>query len=734
VNPAPIVPAPPYGTTRVDGTVTGMAGVRGEPGCTGGPSGPDGSAAEPRWLTEVRLRASRRVLWLRHLWSQPGYEGEQLLAIGHSEVDRALTSPAEAADTERAFYRSDERAAAVSAQITALAGQPGDARLEHLVAALGLLPMDAALFMLAVAAAADPAIARVFGYLLDATGAADPTPSLAAALFELSGGPPPGPDSALVRWLLARPVATGPDAFACSTGWRADTVLLPALLRGARAGGGDAAAGRAFLAATDWSGGMSGRVIEPPPGPALRPEALAEIVGFVQMLGEGGQTGPPIEIELVGAAGSGRTTLAAQAAARLGAPLVAVDAAALAARTDAVDAAAREARRARLDGSVLAWEHAEALPAELWRAIPAAPLTFLSVQSPAGLGGTAGYRSIRRSVRCGPIGRRDRLRLWSSLAATPAPTAVAEWALRPAEIRVAARVAPAGDGEIGEVCRRLLMADTPELLSPLPLPYARADLVLSPVTAAHLRELEAQARDRGQVLDDWGFSRLTSPGRGTTALFAGPSGTGKTMAAQVLARSLGLDLYRVDLAGVVSKYIGETEKHLRELFEACERAPALLLFDEADALFGKRTQVSDAHDRYANIEIDYVLQRMEQFDGLAVLATNRKGDLDTAFVRRLRFIIDFPPPSPRERERLWRLALEGARDVEGRPLTGELDWAGLACELDLTGAGIKSAAVAAAFLARSDGGLISQRHVLAAARRELAKQGVVVRPGQMELR
>ena len=176
------------------------------------------------------------------------------------------------------------------------------------------------------------------------------------------------------------------------------------------------------------------------------------------------------------------------------------------------------------------------------------------------------------------------------------------------------------------------------------------------------------------------------------------------MAAQVLARSLGLDLYRVDLAGVVSKYIGETEKHLREVFEACERAPVLLLFDEADALFGKRTQVSDAHDRYANIEIDYVLQRMEQFDGVAVLATNRKGDLDTAFVRRLRFIVDFAPPSPAERERLWRLALEGARDADGRPLTGELDWAGLARELDLTGAGIKSAALAAAFLARSDGG------------------------------
>ena len=704
-------------------------------GRTGHLAGPGGGAAEPCWLTEVRLRASRRVLWLRHLWSQPGAEGEQLLAISHSEVDRALMPPAGMAEAEQAFYRSDKRAAAVSAQVTALAERSGEAGLTHLVGTLGLSRADTALFTLAVAAAADPAIARVFGYLLDLTTAADPTPALAAALFELGDEPPPGPGSALVRWLLAGPVVTGRDAFAWSTGWRADAALLPALMERATAGGREeagAAARQAFPATTDWSGGTSGHVVEAPAGPVLRPEALAAIVGFVPLLTEGG---PSVEIELVGAAGSGRTTLAAQAAERLGARLVVVDAATIAARADAVDAATREVRRARLDGSVLAWEHAEALPPQLWRAVPAAPLTFLSVPEPsAGPGGIAGYTAIRRSIRCGPITRRDRLRLWSALTAAPAPAAVAEWALRPAEIRLAAHVASAGDREAREVCRRLLMAGTPDLASPLPLPYTWSDLVLAPATAAHLHELEAQARDRGQVLDDWGFFRLTSPGRGTTALFAGASGTGKTMAAQVLARSLGLDLYRVDLAGVVSKYIGETEKNLRELFEACERAPVLLLFDEADALFGKRTQVRDAHDRYANIEIDYVLQRMEQFDGVAVLATNRKGDVDTAFVRRLGFIIDFAPPGPDERERLWRLALEGARDADGKALTEELDWAGLARELDLTGAGIKSTAVAAAFLARSDGGLIAERHVRAAARRELAKQGVVVRPGQMELR
>lgn len=735
MNPAPAAAGRPVRSRSKHAGITATG--RGEPN---GPDQPDelGKAgdppcsAEPRWLTEVRLRAARRVLWLRHLWSGHHYGDEHLLAISHSEVDRALAPRTEASKAEQAFYGSDERAATVSAQIAALAEGPEEARLEHVVASLGLSATDQAIFTLTLASAADPAIARVFGYLLDMPEAADPTLFLAATLFGLAGEPPPGPDSALVRWLLAEPVVTGRDAFAWTTGWRADASLLTPLLGrpGMRTSG--AKGRRVVSAAGDWSDGTSGRVVEPPPGPVLHPEALEEIVGFVRMLSPGGEAGLPIEIELVGAPGSGRTTLAAQAAARLGARLVAVDAAALAARADAVSAATREARRARLDRSVLAWERAEELPGQLWEAIPPAPLTFLSVQAPAV--SPTGYRSIRRSVSCGPIGRRERLGLWSSLAATPAPTAVADWALRPAEVRIAARVARSGDHEIAEVCRRLLMAATPELLSPLPLPFVWADLVLSPVTAAHLREFEVQAADRGAVLDDWGFSRLTSLGRGTTALFAGPSGTGKTMAAQVLARSLGLDLYRVDLAGVVSKYIGETEKHLRELFEACERAPVLLLFDEADALFGKRTQVSDARDRYANIEIDYVLQRMEQFDGVAVLTTNRKEDLDSAFVRRLRFIIDFAPPSASERERLWRIALEGASDEAGRPLLGQLDWERLGRELDLTGAGIKSAAVAAAFLAWSEGSPIGEHHVLAAARRELQKQGVVVRPGQMELR
>jgi len=247
----------------------------------------------------------------------------------------------------------------------------------------------------------------------------------------------------------------------------------------------------------------------------------------------------------------------------------------------------------------------------------------------------------------------------------------------------------------------------------------------------HLAELEQQVRLRWPVYEEWGFERLCPLGRGVTALFAGPSGTGKTMAAQILARALGLRLYRVDLSGVVNKYIGETEKRLKQLFDACERSNVLLFFDEADALFGQRTQVKDAHDRFANIEIDYLLQRMEQFDGVAILATNRKGDLDKAFIRRIRFIVDFVPPGPPERQALWRRCLV-EHSPSGEALLNGIDWNMLAQKLNLTGADIAAAAMGAAFLARAEGTRIGMNHVLHAARRQLNKQGTAMRAWELE--
>jgi hypothetical protein len=709
-----------------------------------GPAGP-----EPAWLADVRLRTLRRVMWLRECWGRSGYGDESAMAISHSEVDRALTRPAALAAEEQAFYRRDRTAASLSAVLDSLAARPaaGDP-WQHLVTCLELTAPEANLLALALAAEAVPALRRVYGYLQDETGGSEATPGLAACLWSWPHGTSLGPAEALRRWHLARPAPQGgwPGSVQCE--WQADPALLGYLLQH-QAGGllpdqaGDLLPDQAGGLVPDQAGGLvpgqvgggqAGRLVTPPEGaPVLAVAQLSELVTFLTAMWDGAASGDrriAVEVEITGPAGAGRAVLAAQAAAAAGLPLLALDTG----NPDGGDilpAAARLARSARLSGAAVIWRDADQLDPSVLAAVSGlAPVSFLTTGTRQAA--RTDGRSVRWSVTMPPLDRASRLRLWTAVGGPgAAPEPVAEWPLRPGEIAVLARAAPAGPAAAAQVARSLLLPLGQDQVTAMPLPYDWPDLVVPAQVGEHLGEIAEQARARGQVLDDWGLRRLTPMGGGLTALFAGPSGTGKTMAAQVLARSLGLELLSVDLAGVVSKYIGETEKQLRALFDACERAPAVLFFDEADALFGRRTQVSDAHDRFANIEIDYLLQRMERFNGLAVLASNRKGDLDEAFVRRLRFIVDFVPPGPAEREQLWRLALgSGIASAGGQPvLTGELDFGALARELDLTGAGIKSAALAAAFLARTDGSPIGMPHVRAAARRELAKQGVVLRPG-----
>jgi hypothetical protein len=240
------------------------------------------------------------------------------------------------------------------------------------------------------------------------------------------------------------------------------------------------------------------------------------------------------------------------------------------------------------------------------------------------------------------------------------------------------------------------------------------DLVLPDAQLATLQQIAAHARQRARVYETWGFGARESRGLGVTALFAGASGTGKTLAAEVLAHALNLDLYRIDLSQVVSKYIGETEANLRRVFDAAEEGGAVLLFDEADALFGKRSEVKDSHDRYANIEISYLLQRMEAYRGLAILTTNMKGALDPAFLRRLRFVVHFPFPDAERRARIWRRIFPPATPTEG------LD-AGRLAQLNVSGGHIRNIALHAAFLAADAGGPVRMSHLLRAARTEYAK-------------
>lgn len=250
------------------------------------------------------------------------------------------------------------------------------------------------------------------------------------------------------------------------------------------------------------------------------------------------------------------------------------------------------------------------------------------------------------------------------------------------------------------------------------------DLVLPKTEINLLEQIAAQVGQRHRVYQDWGFARKMNRGFGITALFAGESGTGKTMAAEVIAHELRLNLYRIDLSQVVNKYIGETEKNLRRLFDAAEDGGAILFFDEADALFGKRSEVKDSHDRYANIEINYLLQRMEAYRGLAILATNMKSALDAAFLRRLRFIVNFQFPSLAERRRLWIqvfLQPDAAKQLPVPPLE-KLDYDRLA-KLNLTGGHIHNIALNACFLAARDGAKVTMPRVLEAAKSEFLKLG-----------
>jgi energy-coupling factor transporter ATP-binding protein EcfA2 len=259
------------------------------------------------------------------------------------------------------------------------------------------------------------------------------------------------------------------------------------------------------------------------------------------------------------------------------------------------------------------------------------------------------------------------------------------------------------------------------LARPIPLRHSWDDLVLPPAPLQQLQEFCLTIKHQTQVYDDWGFGQKLAYGRGLSALFVGPSGTGKTMAASIIARAVERTLYAIDLSMVVSKYIGETEKNLGRIFDAAEHSNAILFFDEADALFGKRTDISDAHDRYANLEVSYLLQRIEQFSGVVILASNLRKNMDEAFVRRMNFIINFPIPKAEQRRQIWQSIWPDhapqAEDVEA-------DW--LAKKFELSGGNIRNVALASAFLAAEDEQPIQQRHIIQAVRREYQKLGRIL--------
>lgn len=336
------------------------------------------------------------------------------------------------------------------------------------------------------------------------------------------------------------------------------------------------------------------------------------------------------------------------------------------------------------------------------------------------------------SLAVEPLSPTERRAVWTEAfgeMAGAAATLAARYTLEPhaaaavaQDVRSVARLHDGGAMELDDVAASVRTRANLALSSGVKLVRSAVrwdDLVLPADHMLQLKEAAGRLEHQPRVLDEWNFLRGRAGARGVRMLFAGPSGTGKTLAAQVMARELGVDLLVVDLARVVSKWIGETEKNLAEVFDAAERAQVVLLFDEADALFGKRTEISDAHDRYANLETAYLLSRLERFEGLAILSTNLRANIDPAFVRRLEFAIDFQEPSRLEREKLWR------GHLPEKALAGDVDIARLAALYPVVGGLIRNAAVAAGFLAAADGpqALIANHHLTLAIRREYAKAG-----------
>jgi len=482
---------------------------------------------------------------------------------------------------------------------------------------------------------------------------------------------------------------------------------------------------------------LSGLVdlVSPPPV-ALPPSHRAIVDRIVARWTHAGAAPVPV-IQLVGPDDDGKRRIAAAAAAAVETALYALPAHALGAGLDELLVSRLLTREAALGPSALLLECDE-LDASDPRALTAVrladrtgglvlmtsrdrrrpgrrPIVVFDVQNP-----TKGEQRALWATRITAAARRA-----SNATTVPAAPAamidglVAQFDLGAASIEAACEIAAdQRDGDPGvalwEACRLEARPRLDDLAQRIEASAGWDDLVLPEPARAVLREIAAQVRQRGTVYERWGFAGKGGRGLGISALFSGASGTGKTMAAEVLARELALDLHRVDLSQTISKYIGETEKNLRRIFDAAEGGAAILLFDEADALFGKRSEVKDSHDRFANIEVSYLLQRMEAYRGLAILTTNLKSALDTAFLRRIRFVVPFAFPDAAQRAEIWRRAFPPEAPTDG------LDPIKLA-RLNVAGGSIRNIAVGAAFLAAEVGEPVRMAHVLRAAEREYAK-------------
>ncbi|HET7537708.1 MAG TPA: ATP-binding protein, partial [Candidatus Didemnitutus sp.] len=600
------------------------------------------------------------------------------------------------------------RAAGDAEEASAIAPAPESATevvpsaLDNLVSAFQLTSFERSLLLLCAGAELDPGVRSLLAKL-------NGDPRLIAPTFGLALGTLPqphwsalSPDGPLRRWRLIAPV-DGPVLTTAAL--RIEERVLH-FLCGVRA-------------SEEALRGLTHPVV------ARRQLAPVHADTVGQITRAWGGPSARSRVQLLGSLGADLPGLTAAASQSLGLALHALPVTNLPASAAECDAVARLwERETILGGTALLVDTRDAGPAELARA--GAFLNQLDASAfIAGGEPLAGLNRQTARVEVPALAPAEQRELWRETLGAEVPAAVAaeidavtqQFQLDATAIREVAAThdfTAAAPGALWQACRVRTRGPLEALAQRIESRATWDDLVLPAEPAQLLREIAAHVRQRYRVNESWGFAAKQSRGLGISALFSGPSGTGKTLAAEVLARELQLDLFRIDLSAVVSKYIGETEKNLRRVFDTAEAAGAILLFDEADALFGKRSEVRDSHDRYANIEVGYLLQRMESYRGLAILTTNMRQSLDPAFLRRLRFVVNFPFPDAGLRTAIWRRVFPTATPTE------QLDPAKLA-RLNVAGGHIRNIALGAAVLAADAAEPVRMHHLLRAARSECAK-------------
>ncbi len=657
-------------------------------------------------LRRVRIRAKRRVAWLRMLWSEEGGSGGKL-AVTHAEIDTHLDgrdSPA----AEALWYESDETIQQWSRELEDVeAGIAADreSRLLQLKHIFGLNDEEFDLFQLCLAVLIDPTLSRVYAYLHDHAGRGYATQQLAARLFANGHSSCWNPESPLSRWELLKEKEVGPgepNQLSC------DSLIHDWIL------------GNSHLDKELVNIGRFYTPVEP-----LKDWSMEETVTLIQrLMNQNKDTRLRLHIE--GASGCGRRSFAASISSGLGMSLLAID-------SDMIEEKewqrvfVRAQRQAYLDQHIPAWYGENSINRAWPNSVTPFPVQFVIVDDGQAPPTAQGLVDQRITIPMPSV--EERLEMWRRFIPISAKWPEESFKRLVTQHRV-------GAGDIVSIANRdvqtveeafTLVRDSArhkmgKLAQILECPFNWDDLVVSGRVRDALEDLAFEARERAPFWERAEARRMFPQGRALLSLFNGPPGTGKTMAAQVIASSLGLDLYRIDLSAVVSKYVGETSQNLEKILSRAARMDIVLLFDEADALFGKRTEVKDAHDRFANTDTGYLLQAIENYRGVAILATNKKGNIDPAFIRRIRYVLEFPKPDAAQREVIWRKVIG---ELAGKDILKKLstDLKSLAVQLELTGAQIKYAILSAIFAAKRDKKTLSLKHLLRGVDREFMKEG-----------